>query len=371
MIIADEPTSALDVTVQKKILDHLQGLVRDRGIAMLIITHDLGVAADRADRLLVMSEGRVVETGTAGDVLARPTHAYTRQLIATAPALGAGGTLTVRHADVAEAPALLQLDGLTKDFALPRGSSSVEGASGSTLRAVDGVSLTAYRGQTLAIVGESGSGKTTTLRVALGLEPATSGRVVFDGTELTALSRRQLRPLRRRFQLVQQNPFAALDPRFTVQQSIVEPLDSLGLGDRASRRQRAAELLDAVHLPRTFGSRLPAELSGGQRQRVAIARALAVKPELLFLDEPVSALDVSVQSQVLTLLRELQEELGLTYVLVSHDLAVVAQVAHRVAVLRRGRVVEEGPVERLLSRPVEAYTQELLDAVPGRGLALR
>ncbi|WP_375432333.1 dipeptide ABC transporter ATP-binding protein [uncultured Friedmanniella sp.] len=364
LIIADEPTSALDVTVQKKILDHLQHLVQDRGIAMMIITHDLGVAADRADRLLVMSEGRVVETGPARTVLAQPTHAYTRQLIATAPGLSATGELTARHQQVADAPVLLELQGVTKDFPLPRGAAS------RTLRAVDAVSVSAYRGQTLAVVGESGSGKTTAVRVALGLEPATAGRVVFDGTELTALSARQLRPLRQRFQLVQQNPFAALDPRFTVQQSIVEPLVSQGLDDRRARRERARELLDAVGLPRTFDDRLPAELSGGQRQRVAIARALAVRPELVFLDEPVSALDVSVQSQILTLLRELQDELGLTYVLVSHDLAVVAQVAHQIAVLRRGRVVEQGPAAQLLAHPAEDYTQALLDAVPGRSAQL-
>jgi peptide/nickel transport system ATP-binding protein len=260
---------------------------------------------------------------------------------------------------------LLRLEGVTKDFALPRAP-----AAERTLRAVDDVTLTASRGQTLAIVGESGSGKTTLLRLALGLERASAGRVLFDGQPLTGLSWKQLRPLRRRFQLVQQNPFAALDPRLSVETSVVEPLASLGIGSRRSRAARARELVDQVALPSDLLSRLPAELSGGQRQRVAIARALAVEPELLFLDEPVSALDVSVQSQILALLRELQERLGLTYVFVSHDLAVVAQVAHAVAVLRRGRVVEQGSATDVLTRPEQDYTRELLDSVPGRRLDL-
>jgi peptide/nickel transport system ATP-binding protein len=231
---------------------------------------------------------------------------------------------------------------------------------------VHDVSLVARRGQTLALVGESGSGKTTTLRVALGLEAPDHGRVIFDGEEVTGRSWGALRPLRARFQLVQQNPFSALDPRWTVERCVTEPLVSLRLADRAGRRARAEELLDQVGLPTSYLVRRPAELSGGQRQRVAIARALAARPDLVFLDEPVSALDVSVQAQILRLLGELQTHLGLTYVLVSHDLAVVARLAHHIAVLKDGAVVEQGPAPEVLQRPREAYTRELLAAVPGR-----
>ncbi|MDN3495319.1 ABC transporter ATP-binding protein [Planococcus sp. APC 4015] len=357
VIVADEPTSALDVTVQRRILDHLDLLVRERGIALVIITHDLGVAADRADRVVVLQHGVVVEEGPAAPVLTAPSHPYTRQLVAAVP----GRTAAPRPAEDAAA-VLVRWDGIVKDFALPRGAASA------SLRAVDDVTLEARAGRTLAIVGESGSGKTTLLRIALGLESPTTGRVVFDGIDVTSLGWRQARPLRRRFQLVQQNPFASLDPRFPIGRSIAEPLVSFGLGTRRTRRARVLELLDLVALPADTASRRPSELSGGQRQRAAIARALAVGPELLYLDEPVSALDVSVQGQVLTLLARLQADLGVGYVLVSHDLGVVAQVAHEVAVVRHGRVLERGPASRVLTSPTHDYTRALLDAVPGRAL---
>ena len=258
---------------------------------------------------------------------------------------------------------LLALEGVGKTFPLPRT------AGGPTsLRAVDDLSLTVERGRTLALVGESGSGKTTTLRMALGLERPTSGRVVFDGQDLGALPAHRVRPLRRRFQLVQQNPYAALDPRFRVLDSVVEPLVALRIGTRASRVRRAEELMEQVGLLAEHLRRRPAELSGGQRQRVAIARALAAQPDLVYLDEPVSALDVVVQRQILTLLTDLQQRLGLTYVFVSHDLAVVAQVAHTVAVLAAGRVVEHGPTADVLTRPASAHARELLGAVTGRSL---
>ncbi len=359
VLVADEPTSALDVTVQKQILDHLDGLVRERGIALAIITHDLGVAADRADRVVVMQHGEVVEHGPTLDVLAAPQHPYTRRLVAAAPGLSVA--VPPRRV-IVETPAIVQWEGVTKDFSLPRGSTQP------TVRAVDDVTLTARAGQTLAIVGESGSGKTTLLRIALGLEPPTRGRVVFAEQDLTALGWRDARPLRRRFQLVQQNPFAALDPRFSVGRAIAEPLTSFGIGTRAERRARVAELIDLVGLPADAASRRSAELSGGQRQRVAIARALAIQPELIYLDEPVSALDVSVQDQILRLLARLQDELGVGYVLVSHDLGVVAQVAHTVAVVQRGRVVEWGPAADVLSEPRHEYTRALLSAVPGARL---
>ncbi|NQX29932.1 ABC transporter ATP-binding protein [Microbacteriaceae bacterium VKM Ac-2854] len=358
LIIADEPTSALDVTVQKRILDHLQHLVAERGISLLIITHDLAVAADRADRVLVMQQGLVVEAGAPSEILVAPREAYTKQLIAAAPGLGHGGEVQPRYTTVEDAPEILRIDNVTKEFALPGGREP--------FRALDDVSFSIRAGQTLAIVGESGSGKTTALRVALGLEKPTSGSVFFEGEDITHASWKQWRPLRRRVQLVHQNPFAALDPRFTVLESVVEPLVSFRIGDRASRLARAKELLDRVGLPESFLSRLPAELSGGQRQRVAIARALSVGPELVLLDEPVSALDVSVQAQILELLVELQRELGVSYLFISHDLAVVAQVSHRVAVLNKGRVEEQGTTASVFADPQQKYTQALLAAIPGR-----
>ncbi|WP_028694124.1 dipeptide ABC transporter ATP-binding protein [Pseudomonas cremoricolorata] len=361
LIIADEPTSALDVTVQRTILDHLQQLVAERGISLLIITHDLGVAVERADRLLVMKHGELVEQGPPQQIVEQPQQAYTRSLLAAAPAFVTRSRAAFRAAPGAEP--LLRLEAIGKHFELPRGS-----AAGTRFVALDGLSAQVYPGQTLAIVGESGSGKSTTLRLALGLERPSQGRVHFAGQDVTDLSWREFRPLRRRIQLVQQNPFAALDPRLTVFDSIVEPLQAFGMHKLAELEKAACELIHRVHLPVECLERLPRELSGGQRQRVAIARALALKPDLLLLDEPVSALDVSVQAQVLQLLDELQRELGLAYVLVSHDLAVVASMADEVLVLRQGHVVEQGPLSAVFERPGSPYTQALLDAIPGRGL---
>ena len=362
LIIADEPTSALDVTVQKRILDHLSGLVRDQGISMLIITHDLGVAADRADRVVVMQNGRKVEEGDPRSILVAPRHAYTRALIAAAPGLANGGRLVPRF-DVRgeEVPApILTMTGVSKTFGA---RDSRRGQRG--FNALEDVTLAVPRGQTHALVGESGCGKTTALRIALGLETASSGSVVLDGTEISGLSWNKMRPLRRQAQLVHQDPFATLDPKFTIGQSVTEPLAAFKVGDRKSRKIRAVELLDQVALPASYLDRLPSELSGGQRQRVAIARALALNPALLMLDEPVSALDVSVQEQILELLTGLQARLGLSYLFVSHDLAVVAQVSHTVSVMSAGRVVEQGPVAGVFSDPQHACTQELLDAIPG------
>ncbi|MEU7870339.1 ABC transporter ATP-binding protein [Dactylosporangium sp. NPDC049140] len=368
LIIADEPTSALDVTVQRRILDHLGGLVREQGISLLIITHDLAVAADRADRVVVMHDGRKVEEGGPGTILTAPREEYTRRLIAAAPRLAHGGRVVPRF-DVREQPQpepILTLTEVSKTFA---SNDLRRGARG--FNAVDRVSLTVRRGQTHAIVGESGCGKTTTLRVALGLEPATSGSILLDGTEVAGRSWSQLRPLRRKAQLVHQDPFAALDPKFTVRQSITEPLVSFKVGDRRTRESRAQELLDQVALPMAYLDRLPSELSGGQRQRVAIARALALSPQLLMLDEPVSALDVLVQDQILRLLVDLQERLGLSYLFVSHDLGVVAEISHTVSVMSGGKVVEEGPVAEVFTNPQSPHTRELIDAVPGRAGADR
>ena len=372
LLIADEPTSALDVTLQRRILDHLDTLVREAGISLLIITHDLGVAADRADRVLVMRHGRIVEQGPPDRVLVAPQHAYSRQLVAAAPGLSLrlpGGDDAPDNDDAAGRPSvsaeapreILRLDHLTKDFPLPRAPGGPR-----VHRAVDDVSFTVPAGRTLGLVGESGSGKTTVLRLALGLETPTAGTVTFDGEQISGRSWAQVRSLRRRFQLVHQNPFASLDPKFTVHESISEPLVSFRVGDSASRAARTAELLDQVALPQSAARRKPAELSGGQRQRVAIARALALNPELLLLDEPVSALDVSVQAQILDLLADLQRELGVAYLFVSHDLAVVARLAHEVAVMHAGRIIEHGDTRAVFTEPAADYTRDLLDAIPGR-----
>ncbi|MEV6594888.1 ABC transporter ATP-binding protein [Streptomyces acidicola] len=360
LIIADEPTSALDVTVQRVILDHLQHLTEESGTAILLVTHDLGVAADRAQRLVVMSQGEVVEAGKTHAVLGNPRHEYTRRLLASAPSLTTARPRTSVSGVAADAAPLVEARNLVKEFRLPRA-----GGEARTLRAVDDVSLTLRRGQTLALVGESGSGKSTTARLVLRLADATSGQVLFDGTDVTTAKGAAVRLLRRRAQLVYQNPYASLDPRFSIAEVITEPLRAFKVGDRASRLARARELLDRVALPSSTLERRPAELSGGQRQRVAIARALALSPDLVVCDEPVSALDVSVQAQVLDLLVELQAETGVAYLFISHDLAVVRQIAHQVAVMRAGRAVETGPPEDLFTEPRHEYTRELLAAIPG------
>jgi ABC-type glutathione transport system ATPase component len=360
LLIADEPTSALDVTVQKRILDHLAGLVRETGISLLIITHDLAVAADRADRVVVMQAGRIVEEGSPQTILVSPREDYTKKLIAASPGRGALVPRYEVQRDNLPEPILTVAD-VTKTF---RVTSPTGGHH--TFEALSGISLQVPRGQTHALVGESGSGKTTALRIALGLAEPSSGSVTFEGSEFSGLSWRQQRPLRRQMQLVQQNPFAALDPKYTIRRTLLEPLVAFKVGDRKSRTARAKELLDQVALPTAYLDRLPTELSGGQRQRVAIARALALKPSLLLLDEPVSALDVSVQAQILDLLTELQRELGLSYLFVSHDLAVVSQIAHTVSVMSKGRIVEQGPVAEVFRQPQEDYTRELIAAIPGQ-----
>lgn len=358
LIIADEPTSALDVTVQRLILDHIVSLTETLGTAVLLVTHDLGVAADRAQRIAVMSRGRIVETGPTGQILADPRDPYTRQLLRSVP-----GRTGARPAPPPRTEPLLTVENLVKEFPLPRAKGGPR-----SLRAVDEVSVSLHRGETLALVGESGSGKSTTARMILRLTTPTAGRVVFDGEDVTRSKGARLRAFRRRAQVIYQNPYESLDPRFAVEEVVAEPLRVFGVGDRAARAARVRALLDRVALPASTAARRPAELSGGQRQRVAIARALALAPELVVCDEPVSALDVSVQAQILELFAELQAETGVAYLFISHDLAVVRQIAHRVAVLRQGRVVEIGDTDALFDDPADDYTRELLAAIPGDGL---
>lgn len=363
LLIADEPTSALDVTVQRRVLDQLDQLTEEMGAAVFLITHDLGLAAERADRIVVMLRGDVVEEGPAMEVLRNPQHEYTRRLIGAAPSLAARTERPARRVAVDAAP-LVQVSDLRKVFPLR----SVKRGEPDTFTAVDGVSFDIPRGTTVSIVGESGSGKSTTANLILGLEEITSGTIAFDGVDLAGLGRKELFTFRRRVQPVFQNPFASLDPRYTVGESIAEPMAVHRIGDKASRRARVAALLDQVALPQTMTDRLPHELSGGQRQRVAIARALALEPELVVLDEAVSALDVLVQAQILDLLAELQTELNLSYLFISHDLAVVRMISDYVHVMQRGKVVESGTPDEIFENPREAYTRELLEAIPGADL---
>ena len=359
LVIADEPTSALDVTVQRRILDHLDERIAESGAAVLLITHDLGVAADRADRILVMQGGRIVESGRTADILDNPRDEYTKKLLSSAPSLSSGPVVRPVRQDTSP---LLTLTGITKHFNVGRGSS---------ITAVNEVSLTVPRGQTVSLVGESGSGKSTTARIVVRLEQADAGTISFDGHDITKVKGSDLRELRRKIQLVYQNPYASLDPKLSVQDIVAEPLRAFKVGGRSQQQTRAAELLDQVALPEQFLSRKPAELSGGQRQRVAIARALALKPDLLVLDEPVSALDVSVQAQILALLDELQRELGLTYLFISHDLAVVRQISDVVGVMQAGRLLEIGTTTEIFDNPRNEYTRTLLDAIPGRDHSTR
>jgi peptide/nickel transport system ATP-binding protein len=363
VLLADEPTSALDVTVQRLVLDQMGQLAADLGAAVLLITHDLALAAERADRVAVMYRGEIVETGPAAQVVASPRHEYTRRLLAAAPGMASAkvAPALTAGADGAKFEVLLQVNGAVKQYRM-RGRAE-------PLRAVDGVDLAVSRGQTVAIVGESGSGKSTTARLALRLEQADGGTVRFRGADVSKLRGKELLAFRRSVQPVFQNPYASLDPRYTVGQVIAEPLRVHKIGDAASRHRDVAGLLDKVALPVSFADRYPHELSGGQRQRVAIARALALNPELVVMDEAVSALDVLVQQQILELMVSLQRDLGLSYLFISHDLAVVRQVSHLVYVMHAGKVVESGDPDTIFRSPREEYTRQLIAAIPGQNLA--
>ncbi len=354
LIIADEPTSALDVTVQRRILDLIDDLRREYGTSVLLVTHDLGVAADRSDKIIVMQGGRIQEAGRTADILLAPQSAYTKKLLSDAPSLAVAKPRPPVEAD---RPTAVSVTSLTQEFTLP---------SGRQFKAVDGVSFTVARGTTHAIVGESGSGKTTTIRALAGFQRQTSGQIRIGDFDLGTLQAAGLRQFRKKVQLVYQNPWASLDPRQTVKAIVEEPLLNFEPIDRSERDRRVRSIVERVGLPEALLSRLPHALSGGQRQRVAIARALVLEPEVVILDEAVSALDVTVQAQILDLLGKLQEELGLTYIFVSHDLAVVRQIADTVSVLHNGRQVDYGTVEQVFSPSASTYTRELIDAIPGR-----
>ena len=366
LLIADEPTSALDVTVQRQVLDHLQHLIDELGTALLLITHDLALAAERAESVVVIHRGAVVESGAAQSILQNPRHEYTQRLVAAAPSLTARSTRSPAGKHAAASDDILVASELTKIYRESRGAPWRRVES----RAVDAVSFRLRRASTLAVVGESGSGKSTLARMVLGLLKPTSGTVVFDGTQIVGAldggwDRDRALAFRRRVQPVFQNPYSSLDPMYSVFRAIEEPLRIHRIGDRQQRKQVVRKLIDQVALPWSVLGRRPRELSGGQRQRVAIARALALRPEVLVCDEAVSALDVLVQAQILDLLADLQARLGLTYLFISHDLALVRQIADDVLVMRAGRVVEQAPTEAVFAQPRHQYTRQLLEAIPG------
>ena len=395
LLIADEPTSALDVTVQKTILDHLEHLTEELGNAVLFITHDLGLAAERAEHLIVMHRGRIVESGPSREILRSPQHPYTRRLVKAAPSLASSRIRAAKEAGVeakelksgeaigaasesgstaansaegsssaAQAP-VISVRNLTKEF-------DIRGQRGGKklLKAVDDVSFDIRRGTTLALVGESGSGKSTVANMVLGLLEPTSGTIEFEGRDTSTLSKKELFKLRRKMQVVFQNPYGSLDPMYSIYKCIEEPMALHKVGSRKEREARVAELLDMVSMPRSAMRRYPNELSGGQRQRIAIARALALRPEVIVLDEAVSALDVLVQNQILQLLAELQSELSLSYLFITHDLAVVRQTADDVVVMKKGQAVEQGTADDIFDNAQQEYTRNLINSVPGMHLEI-
>ena len=370
LLIADEPTSALDVTVQKTILDQLGSMTTELGTSVLLITHDLGLAAERAARVVVMHRGRIVEQGPARQILEDPQHPYTQSLVKAAPSVAAARlrpeafatpmAATKKDADRTEVDNIVEVEGLTKLYKV-RGQKE-------DFAAVKDVSFAIPRGETVAVVGESGSGKTTTARMLLKVVDPTEGRILFEGQDVAHLKGRELRDFRQKVQPIFQDPYSSLNPMFTIERIIAEPLDFYKRGSSKDRAARVRKLLDDVALPQSMLRRYPAELSGGQRQRVAIARALALQPELIVCDEPVSALDVLVQDQILTLLRDLQSEYGLSYLFISHDLAVVRLISDYVCVMKDGALVEAASSEEIFTNPRDPYTRRLLASIPGNEL---
>ncbi|MDO5741124.1 MAG: ABC transporter ATP-binding protein [Ornithinimicrobium sp.] len=358
VIIADEPTTALDVTVQADILDLLRSLKDKLNTGILLITHNMGVVADMSDRVAVMFKGEIVERGTVEEVLLHPQHEYTRMLLGAVPRMGAGRGqmgINVKEEVAADAPLAIELNNLVIEY---------QRLGKPPFRAVDDVSFDVRKGEIVGLVGESGSGKSTIGRCALGLIPAASGEFKLLGQDLTRLSRADLKALRKRIGVVFQDPAASLNPRLPIGECIAEPLVVHKVGDRKERQQRVYDLLDAVQLPREVFNRYPHEVSGGQRQRICVARALTLDPELLVADEPTSALDVSVQARVLKIFAELQDQFGFACLFISHDLAVIDLLAHKVIVLQNGKVVEAGPRAQIMEAPQEEYTQRLIAAAP-------
>jgi peptide/nickel transport system ATP-binding protein len=396
LLIADEPTTALDVTVQAEILDLMRNLRNKLDSAIVLITHDMGVVADLADRIAVMRRGLIVETGTAAQIFHNPQHEYTQALLAAVPHLGQGGADSVSDVDVTAALAaathaeILSIpeDELIRrerenaaalaaaEAAKPKGEPVLELTDVAieypkqgrvpAFRAVEGANLVIYPGQVVGLVGESGSGKTTIGRAAVGLLPVAAGTMRVVGQDISAAKKngRQLHEMRRHVGMVFQDPSSSLNPRLPIGESIGEPMFLAGVAKGAELQHRIEALLDQVELPRDYRNRYPHELSGGQKQRVGIARALSLKPKLMVADEPTSALDVSVQAKVLDLFQNLQKELGFACLFVTHDLAVVDVLADRICVMQRGRIVEQGTRDQILRNPQEPYTQRLLAAVP-------
>ncbi|RGD62774.1 ABC transporter ATP-binding protein [Kitasatospora xanthocidica] len=362
LLVADEPTTALDVTVQAQILDLLHELRAETGAGLVLVTHDLGVVAGSIDRVLVMKDGRAVEHGPVAEVLGAPREPYTRALLSAVPRVDAPAESAepTRSAGPVGDDVLLEAVDLRREFATRGGLTRRTGP----VTAVDGVSLTVRAGETLGVVGESGSGKTTLGRMLVRLLEPTGGRLHYRGRDIGALGEKELRPIRRELQMVFQDPVSSLNPRRSIGESIADPLRIAGESDERRIRSRVGELLERVGLDADWYHRYPHEFSGGQRQRVGIARALAPRPRLIVCDEPVSALDVTTQAQVVELLGELQRDLGLALVFIAHDLAVVRQVSDRVAVMRAGRIVEQGDADTVYDSPQHAYTKGLLAAVP-------
>ncbi|CAB3696927.1 MULTISPECIES: ABC transporter ATP-binding protein [Achromobacter] len=358
LLIADEPTTALDVTVQAEIIDLIRDLQREVGMAVLFITHDMGVVAEIADRVVVMRHGDRIEESATATLFEAPTQPYTRDLLAAVPRLGDGSP---DEAMVRERPAVLEVSGLAKRFPVKAGAF---GKVVANVHAVEGVSFDLRAGETLALVGESGSGKSTTGRLLMKLVQPSAGSIRLAGQDVTHMTPEQMRAMRRHIQMIFQDPYASLNPRLHAWDLVSEPLKVHGGHSREQRRERAAQLLERVSLPRDFLDRYAHQFSGGQRQRLCIARALSVNPRIIVADEPVSALDVSVQARVIELMKELQGEMGLSYLFISHDIAVVEKVSHRVAVMYMGQIVEIGPTQEVLHRPRHPYTQRLLSAVP-------
>jgi peptide/nickel transport system ATP-binding protein len=353
LLIADEPTTALDVTVQAEILDLMRNLKDKLNSAVVLITHDMGVVADLADRILVMKDGYTVEQGTSDQIFNNPQHPYTQALLASVPKLG---STAVRAVTIQRTEAVLSLRDVEITYP-KRGRVPA-------FTAASGVSFDIYPGEILGLVGESGSGKTTVGRAAIGLLPISKGSINLVGKDISGASQRQLREVRQHTGIVFQDPGSSLNPRLPIGESIGEPLLLAGKAKGEELNKMVEDLLDSVELPRSYRNRYPHELSGGQRQRVGIARALSLRPDLLIADEPTSALDVSVQARFLDLLLELQDELKFACLFISHDLAVVDMLAHRIAVMERGKLVEIGDRDQILKNPQEEYTKKLISAVP-------